>query len=92
VAAALLAVAQALGFPIVMKLAVGQLPAGGRTGVVAAVTAGYDIGYGAAAVWLGPVAGHAGYPAMFGVAALVTLSGAGLAFRAIHPPRRQEMP
>jgi hypothetical protein len=48
--AALLAVAQALGFPVVMQLAVGQMPAGGRTGVVAAVTAGYDIGYGAAAV------------------------------------------
>lgn len=41
---------------------------------------------------LGPVAGHAAYPAMFGVAVLVTLCGAGLVFRAIHPPQRKGMP
>jgi len=91
-AAALLAAAQALGLPVFILLAAGRLPAGGRTGAVAAVTAGYDIGYGAAAAGLGPVAGRAGYPAMFLAAALVTVSGAALALRIGDSSQRRETP
>jgi predicted MFS family arabinose efflux permease len=86
-AAGPLAIGQALGFPVLMRLSVIRLPPGGRTGAVAAMTAGFDIGYGAAAAGLGAVASSAGYPAMFGVAALITLLGVGLALCAGLAPR-----
>ena len=89
-AAALLAAAQALGLPVFILLAAGCLPAGGRTSAVAALTTGYDIGYGAAAAWLGPVAGRAGYPTMFLAAALMTGCGAALALRIGHSFQRRE--
>jgi hypothetical protein len=69
-----------------------QQPAGGQTGAVAAVTAGYDIGYGAPRAGLGPVAGRAGYPAMFLAAALVTFCGAALALRIGDSSQRRETP
>jgi predicted MFS family arabinose efflux permease len=90
-AAVLLAAAQALGLPVFILLAAGRVPAGGRTGAIAALTAGYDIGYGAAAAGLGPVAGRAGYPAMFATAALVTGCGAVLALRIGDSSQRMEM-
>jgi hypothetical protein len=83
VAAALLATAQALGLPGFILLPADRLSPGGRTGAGAAVTAGYDIGYGAAAPGLGSVADRAGYPAMFLAAALVTVAGAALALRIV---------
>lgn len=92
VAAALLAAAQALSLPVFILLTVGRLPAGSRTGAVAALTAGYDIGYGAAAAGLGPVAGRAGYPAMFAAAALVTSCGAALALRIGDSSQRRDTP
>ena len=92
VAAALLAAAQALGLPVFILLTAGRVSAGSRTGAIAAVTAGYDIGYGAAAAGLGPIASRAGYPAMFWAAASVTLAGAALALRAHHPSQRKEAP
>ena len=92
VAAALLAAAQALGLPVFILLTAGRVSAGSRTGAIAAVTAGYDIGYGAAAAGMGPIASRAGYPAMFWAAASVTLAGAALALRAHHPSQRKEAP
>jgi predicted MFS family arabinose efflux permease len=88
--AALLAAAQALGLPVFLLIGAGRLPAGRRTAAVAAVTAGYDIGYGAAAAGLGPVAARAGFPAMFLAAACVTVAGIPLALRIGDSSQRKE--
>lgn len=92
VAAAILVAAQALGVPVFIMLTASRLPTGGHTGAVAAVAAGCDIGYSAAAAGLSPVAGRTAYPAMLWASALVTAPSARLALRVGDSSKRRETP
>lgn len=68
-------IGQAFAFPALMTLAVRGAPAFERGAVVGTYSAFVDLAFGVGAVSLGPVAHSLGYPATFGVSAVVALAG-----------------
>ena len=68
-------IGQAFAFPALMTLAVRGAPAFERGAVVGTYSAFVDLAFGVGAVSLGPVAYGLGYPATFGVSAVIALAG-----------------
>jgi MFS family permease len=75
---AFFAVGQALAFPALMSLAVGDAPAEERGAVVGSFTAFVDLAFGLGALTLGAVAALFDYDGTFLVGAVVAMVGIGL--------------
>lgn len=89
--AAVFGFGQALSFPALMTLAVGNAPAQERSAVVGSFTLFFDLSFGLAAVSLGAVAAVLGYGGAFVSAALVAVGGLTLLFLRSRRARRIEV-